>query len=150
MHIWQTCNVLPYKESTIEVEVWKPIEKLQLEDRYFEVSDQGRIRVYFHNPAQALEGRVSKKNKLIHLWEVFQVYSGGAYRITVSYGKTYSVHHLVAEAFLPNPNNCKHLIHLDGNKYNNAVTNLQWKRAGKTKPIFQHETPIPDNMLEGF
>ena len=40
--------------------------------------------------------------------------------------KTIKSHILIAKAFLPNPNNLPEVNHIDCNKYNNKVTNLEW------------------------
>lgn len=40
--------------------------------------------------------------------------------------KNHSIHRLVAKAFIPNPKNCTDVNHIDGNKQNNCLYNLEW------------------------
>lgn len=53
----------------------------------------------------------------------------GYLRVNLSKDKTVKkahIHRLVAEAFIPNPDNLPQVDHIDGNKLNNTVENLQW------------------------
>lgn len=37
-----------------------------------------------------------------------------------------TIHRLVAETFIDNHNNLEQVNHIDGNKHNNNITNLEW------------------------
>jgi hypothetical protein len=40
--------------------------------------------------------------------------------------KTYSIHRLVGELYIPNPDNLPEIDHKDNNRFNNHYTNLEW------------------------
>lgn len=52
--------------------------------------------------------------------------SSGGYRFVRIGKKSYPLHRVIASAFIPNPENKPEVNHIDGNKSNNAVSNLEW------------------------
>ena len=55
----------------------------------------------------------------------YKVNYNGYIRVVIN-NKTYTLHRLVALTFLSNPNNKPQINHIDGNKTNNNITNLEW------------------------
>ena len=47
--------------------------------------------------------------------------------------KNVKIHRLVAQTFIPNPQNYRYVKHIDGNKSNNHVLNLQWVKHKSIK-----------------
>lgn len=41
-------------------------------------------------------------------------------------GKWFALHRIIAECYIPNPENLPHINHKDGNRLNNSVENLEW------------------------
>lgn len=66
-----------------------------------------------------------KTNKLLK----HDITHDGYHRVTLyknNKPKHYPIHRLVAEAFIPNPEDKPTINHIDGNKANNSISNLEW------------------------
>ena len=95
-------------------EIWKPIEWTE---GGYEVSNLGRVRSmkqYYGVIARIMPATTQKKGYKAVMFHI----NGKA--------KCAKVHRLVAEAFIPNPDNLPEVNHKDGNKGNNHVSNLEW------------------------
>ena len=59
--------------------------------------------------------------------------------------KKYKLHRLVADAYIPNPDNLPEVDHIDNDKTHNYINNLQWlshkdnSRKSNNKPILQFD-----------
>ena len=101
----------------MEEEHWKDIEGYE---GLYEVSDQGRVRsLNYHHT-----GRVQLLKPQMNTWGYLHV-------VLCKDGKRKfcRLHRLVAQAFLVNPLGLPELNHIDENKQNNCVDNLEWCSA---------------------
>lgn len=99
----------------MENEIWKPIIGYE---GYYEVSNLGRVR-------RIKRGRGTQVGRLLKGWLDYDGY-WGVLLTKNNKSMCYSIHRLVAKAFLPNPENKTQVNHIDGDKQNNSVTNLEW------------------------
>ena len=107
-------------------EIWKPT----FVNPFYLVSNKGRVKnidrpiwCKKNNSYSIRKGMILKPNNQNskHYWRIPIPKIGGTGK-----GKMYSVHRLVATAFIPNPLNLPQINHIDGNKDNNCVENLEW------------------------
>lgn len=91
-------------------EEWKPI--IGYEDSY-EVSNMGRVK----SKQLSKDAILKQHNKGDYMY---------VYLRKNNKQKNCRIHRLVAEAFIPNPNNLSDVHHIDHDKKNNKLTNLEW------------------------
>jgi hypothetical protein len=106
------------------MECWKPVVGYE---GLYEVSDGGEVRgkdreiktnIRF-NKKRIIKGKILKK----------RVGTKGYFSVDLckegKVSKT-NIHRIVAEAFIPNPEHKKVVNHINGNKQDNRVSNLEW------------------------
>lgn len=94
--------------NTIKDEKWLPV--VGFEDKY-QVSNKGRIK---------------NKKGLLKLYVNDKGYAYFSASVSANKCKTYRINRAVALAFIPNPENKPEVNHIDFNKLNNSVENLEW------------------------
>lgn len=100
-------------------EVWKDIKGYE---GMYQVSNLGRIKRLEKSFIDSIGRNYNYKEKIYKL----QKDNNGYLMVTLPKSKLFRVHRLVAEAFLENPNNLKEVNHIDGNKSNSNILNLEW------------------------
>lgn len=125
--------------------MWKKIKNFS----NYEVSETGEVRSL---GARGKAGKILRQHCNQKRRGYYYVGLGTGQRGVYA---TKAVHRLVAEAFIPNPEHKPQVNHKDGNKANNAVTNLEWVthtenihhsiatglfNAGSKKEIHQYDT----------
>ena len=103
-------------------EIWKCIEGYE---GYFEVSNMGnfrskdRIIKYKSNGLRNYPGKSLKTETIVEGYQRIVLMKDGIKR-------RYMCHRLVAQTFIPNGDNKPFVNHINGNKADNRVNNLEW------------------------
>lgn len=113
------------------VEEWKDIEGYE---GLYQVSDWGNVKSLDRIITKIDGIKQFNKSKILKKTEDKNGY------LFVALGaksKNKKVHRLVAQAFIPNPENKPEIDHIDGNPQNNNIENLQWanRRENINNPI---------------
>lgn len=101
-------------------EIWKDIKDYE---GLYQVSNLGRVKRLAHKRCdrnQMLKERIVKTVIPKKDWYPYLSLCKNGAR------KNHFIHRLVAEAFIPNTHNFPCINHIDGNKKNNAISNLEW------------------------
>jgi hypothetical protein len=105
-------------------EIWKECKGFS----NYEVSNFGNVRSKDRIVKCGKNYNACKKGKILSL----SVNSNGYLKVVLS-GKTKYVHILVGIAFIDNPENKREINHIDDNKRNNFIFNLEWVTSSENK-----------------
>lgn len=111
-----------------------------LKTRYLKPETSGDI----HRWSRADEnGKLYEKGRYFKITQQVHKRSGRVYFNLTFMGITKSVlvNRVIALAFLPNPDKLPQVNHLDGNKENNALSNLEWS-TGQDNEKHAHATGL--------
>ena len=132
-------------------EIWRPVVGYE---GLYEISSYGRVR------SLDMYVKIGYGNDRLHKGKVLNPAkdTGGYLKVHLYCNgkqKTIDVHRLVAQAFLPNPDNLPQVNHKDEDKTNNNVTNLEFCTAKYnlsygTARIRERDTKIKNGYYTGL
>lgn len=115
-------------------EVWLKVKG----EEHLEVSNKGRVRTITRIINKSIRG--AKYKSTIHGYVLNTDIKNKPYCSLVFNKNSYRVHRLVAQAFIPNPENKPFVNHKDLNKKNNNHNNLEWvTRLGNVEHYMDSE-----------
>jgi len=109
----------------------------------YQVSDCGKIRSYRRIVIRSNGRKYTVNHKILNP----ALDHAGYLRTVLSVdgkGKTIKIHREIAKAFINNPENKATVNHIDGNKINNHISNLEWATQ-KENLKHSFETGLQDN-----
>ena len=129
----------------MEQEIWKPIKGFE---GFYEISNLGRVK--------SLERTYkTRNNKTWHVSERFlKITPFNGYPAVVlsknSVCRRYTIHRLIAEAFIPNPENKPFIDHINTNTMDYRLSNLRWVTAkeNSNNPITRNRNKINPQTKE--
>lgn len=119
-------------------EIWYDIPGYE---GYYQLSNLLRIRsLYFYNYGKFHKYKEPKIRKICTSTLYPMIIIGFD---ILGNKKTIYIHHLVANMFIPNPNNYPCVLHKDDNKNNYAIDNLEWGTQKKNNHDAFYRGRIP-------
>lgn len=123
VYVADACRTQGIFVMNMEDEIWKDIPNYE---GLYQVSNWGRVKSMervIHFPANHRNKTYSRiqKERIVR-----PITMGGYLGFNVGRKKKMYVHRAVALAFIPNIDNKTDVNHIDGDKYNNHLENLEW------------------------
>ena len=105
-------------------EIWKDIPNYE---GLYQASNLGRIKSVQRIAKKEYKNNRIVKEKIMNGTKNQDGYLKAHFKNKeLNIDKGLFIHRLVAQTFIPNPNNFPQINHIDGNKLNNCITNLEW------------------------